>query len=97
MQFQDQYGRCAGLCPECRCEGTGGRCCRVPFQIRDPTTKEQIEDAEIVWLWPGLKKQCCQRNNYALKFPKAATPELRKTLMGSVILMDMALFEINEN
>jgi len=88
---------CGGCCPVCACSGTGGRCFRVPFYIRDPVSKEPIDDAVITWLWPGVKKACCQRNNYAVKFPKAASPDVRKTLMGSVILMDMALFEVSEN
>ena len=88
---------CGGCCIECQCGGNGGRCCRVPFHIRDPETKEPIDDSMILWLWPGIKKACCQRNNYAVKFPKQASLEMRKTLMGSVILMDMALFEVDQN
>ena len=88
---------CAGCCVAFECGGPGGRCCRVPFHLRDPITKEQVEDAGIVWLWPGLKKACCQRNNYAVKFPKNASSNERKTLMGATLLMDLALFEQSEN
>ena len=98
---------CAGCCIKCKCGGKGSRCCTVPFMIRDPTTKLPLESttpslpggekAEILKLWAGMAKECCGRNNYAIRFPASAPRELRATLMGSAILMDITLFEIKQN
>merc|ERR1712146_730020 len=32
----------AGLCVQCRCDGKKGKCCRVPFVIRDPVSNEPM-------------------------------------------------------
>jgi len=59
-----------GLCVMCRCGGQGGKCCRVPFFIRDPVTQEPVKcnneggesNAQITSLWMGMKR-CCQKKN----------------------------------
>merc|ERR1712194_158288 len=93
---------CCGDClPAIQCGGAKGRCCAIPFHIREPNppfaylmgekgTKEQT--AQITNLWSGLK-ECCNRQNYALHFPDGATPAQKATLMGSVFLIDMVNFE----
>ena len=91
---------CCGCCVLCTAGGKGGRCLAVPFIIRDPKTKEpmpgmstQTEHAEITNLWAGLKKECCMKDNYAINFPVGATYEMKATLMGTSILVDMTTSE----
>lgn len=91
---------CGGCCVLCTVGGKGGRCLAVPFIIRDPKTKlplpgtsNQTANAEITNLWAGLRKECCQKDNYAVNFPHGATYELKATLMGTSILIDMTTAE----
>ena len=63
-----------GLCVMCRCGGNGGKCCRVPFIIRDPNTQEPLKAggyegsgesmAQITSLWTGLKRCCLRKDAY---------------------------------
>lgn len=91
-----------GCCIMCRCggRGAGGKCCRVPFIVRDPNTFEPItvnggeEKAQVTDLWSGVKNQCCtQRNAYHLVFPDDAPAEDKITLIGSSILIDVIYSE----
>lgn len=85
---------CLGACMKCKCGGPKGKCCTVPFLIRDPRTLSQIEEAEITDLWAGFKNECCtKRNLYGIKFPSAASAEQRATLVGAALLIDVAIFE----
>jgi len=88
---------CLGACVRCRCscaEGSKGKCCRIPFLIRDPATLLQVDDAEVTDLWSGFKNECCtQRALYAVKFPREATPDMRATLLSTALLIDLTLFE----
>ena len=98
-----------GLCVQCRCGGGGGKCCRVPFIIRDPLTHEPLRasgpkkgaggetKAQITSLWTGMKRCCQKKDSYALHFPEGATKEMKATLIGSNILIDMAVFEHEED
>jgi hypothetical protein len=90
---------CCGACVAFECGGQKGRCCHVPFHIRDAVRREKIppqnpqsEAAEITQLWSGVK-ECCNRENYAVNFPQTATQEDKIIIMGGVLLIDMALFE----
>mmetsp|Transcript_19593 Transcript_19593/g.39170 ORF Transcript_19593/g.39170 Transcript_19593/m.39170 type:complete len:317 (-) Transcript_19593:43-993(-) len=97
-----------GLCVQCRCcdGGAGGKCCRVPFIIRDPHTHEPLKasgfggsgekKAQITSLWTGIKRCCQKKDAYAVHFPQGATKEMKATLIGSNILIDMAIFEQEE-
>lgn len=89
-----------GLCVMCRCGGKGGKCCRVPFIVRDPITFSPIkgnvgqENAQVTELWSGLKNECCtQRTSYHLVFPDDAPAEDKLTLIGSSILIDIVYVE----
>jgi len=89
---------CAGCCILCKCGGPGGRCLHVPYYIRDPVSFEKLksktgEDAAIDDLWEGVKKACCNRNNYAVAFPQGITPEMKATILGAVFLLEMAEYE----
>jgi len=96
-----------GLCVQCRCDGPGGKCFRVPFIIRDPVTHEPLRaggsrsggenKAQITSLWTGIKRCCQKKDAYAIHFPEGATKEMKATLIGSNILIDMAIFEQEEN
>lgn len=82
-----------GCCVECKCDGTKGKCCRVPYYIRDDQY-EKIADAEIVDLWAGFKNECCTRKNiYGVKFPPNATKDQKATLVGTTLLIDIAIVE----
>lgn len=100
---------CGGCCVKCTCAGgcTKGRCFAIPYYIREPTAPydyiegaKSTEDpkgkipnrAEITNLWSG-HKELCNRQNYALRFPGSATPQQKATLMGSVILIEVAEHE----
>jgi len=93
-----------GCCIMCRCGGEGGKCCRVPFIVRDPHTFEPIkgkdsgENAQVTELWGGWKNECCtQRNAYHLVYPESATVEDKITLIGSSILIDVVFAEQNND
>jgi hypothetical protein len=90
----------AGQCVMCRCGGGGGKCFRVPFILRDPTTKKPLPSetkettAQVTNLWSGWANECCMlKNAYHVAFPTGATPEDKMTLIGSSILVDMVMFE----
>mmetsp|Transcript_29397 Transcript_29397/g.50106 ORF Transcript_29397/g.50106 Transcript_29397/m.50106 type:complete len:286 (+) Transcript_29397:60-917(+) len=87
---------CAGICIQCRCGGGKGKCCRVPYIIRDPTTYEALkgnagqENAQVTQLWAGWKNECCtKRDVFHVVFPDNATAEEKLVLTGSAILMDV--------
>ena len=87
---------CLGACVMCRCGGGGGKCCRLPYIVRDPTTYEALkgnggqDEAQVTQLWAGWKNECCtQRDAFHLVFPDDATPEDKLLLMGSTILIDV--------
>jgi hypothetical protein len=96
-----------GLCIKPRCGGQKGKCCRLPFLLRDPVTLEPLqanstqdgeEMAQVTELWSGLVNEVCfQRHAYHLAFPSANTTrcsvEDKLVLIGSAILIDVALFE----
>mmetsp|Transcript_5328 Transcript_5328/g.11688 ORF Transcript_5328/g.11688 Transcript_5328/m.11688 type:complete len:301 (+) Transcript_5328:29-931(+) len=93
-----------GLCIMCRCGGPAGKCCRVPFIVRDPNDFTPIkgnsgnENAQVTELWSGWKNECCTlRNAYHIVFPDDATPEDRLTLIGSSILIDVLYAEQNND
>ena len=94
----------AGCCIQCRCGGPKGKCCRVPFIVRDPNTFEPIkgnkgaENAQMTQLFAGWKNECCtQRNAYHLVFPDDAPAEDKLTLIGSSILTDVLFAEQQGN
>lgn len=99
---------CAGCLPMFRCGGNGGKCCRIPFIIRDPVTLKPLmatmssnEDgeakAQITSLWTGIRRACQKKNAYALHFPADADAEMKATLIGANVLIDMTVFEQDEN
>mmetsp|Transcript_22877 Transcript_22877/g.48668 ORF Transcript_22877/g.48668 Transcript_22877/m.48668 type:complete len:298 (+) Transcript_22877:113-1006(+) len=94
----------AGCCVMCRCDGGKGKCCRIPFIVRDPETLEPVlsgateagkaVNAMIDLLWAGLKNECCsQKNAYHVAFPANMTAEEKTVLMGSSLLVDVTMFE----
>jgi len=87
---------CCGCFVKPRCSGRnrGAKCCRVPFLIRSPITNRPIEDAHVSELWTGWEQMCCTRRMmYRVKFPPEANPAMRVTLMGTALLIDLAVFE----
>jgi len=95
---------CGGICVLPRCAGQGGKCLRIPFLVRDPRTLEPIPSnahegkSQVTSLWTGLANEVCfRRHAYQVAFPVDATPEDRLTLVGSSILVDVALFEQDDD
>mmetsp|Transcript_33603 Transcript_33603/g.78546 ORF Transcript_33603/g.78546 Transcript_33603/m.78546 type:complete len:285 (-) Transcript_33603:65-919(-) len=96
---------CAGLCIKCKCGGKGGKCCRVPYPIREPRHPyKPIGDAAITDVWAGLQNECCtQREMYQVKFPQglAQSPQdeqdMRKVIVGTTLLIDLTMAEQNDN
>lgn len=93
-----------GCCVQCRCGGDGGKCCRVPFVIRDPNNLSPVmtdgneSSAQIDSLWSGWANECCRnRNAYHLAFPSGTTAEEKLILTGSGILIDVTVFEQNDD
>lgn len=96
-----------GLCVRCRCDGKKGKkgkCCRVPFLIRKHPTMEALDGARgglkavIDNLWAGWKHECCtQKNAYHVVFPKDSTAEDKLLLLGSTVLVDVTMFEQDDN
>lgn len=95
---------CFGCCVLCKCTcAKGGKCCRIPFLLRNPKTFKPVEmhgtstdtePAGITDLWAGFKNECCTKKNiYALKFPPDADQAMRATLIGSTLLVDITLYE----
>ena len=93
-----------GMCIRCRKDGSKGKCCRVPFIIRDPHTlapiptrgNESIAQADA--LWTGWANECCMNKNaYHLAFPQDATAEEKLILIGSAVLIDTTIFEQNQD
>mmetsp|Transcript_6907 Transcript_6907/g.14663 ORF Transcript_6907/g.14663 Transcript_6907/m.14663 type:complete len:318 (-) Transcript_6907:201-1154(-) len=72
-----------GLCIRPTCGGQGGKCCRLPFVLRDPDTlvplaatlaRDGEEQAQVTQLWTGLANEVCfQRNAYHVAFPPRST------------------------
>ena len=92
------------MCPMCRCDGPKGKCFRVPFILRDPSTLEPITsgatldgkavDAMVDTLWSGWKNECCsQKNAYHVTFPNGVSAAEKAVLVGSAILVDVTMFE----
>lgn len=94
-----------GMCVQCRCDGGKGKCCRVPYIVRDPVTRAPImsnankeNKAQVDSLWTGWGKQCCSlQNAYHLAFPSGISAEEKLLLTGSAILIDVTLFEQQED
>jgi len=85
---------CCGCCPEIKCGGSGARRCRIPFYLRNPETNDKIGDGQISDLWLGFKNECChKRNMYAIQYPPGATDAMKKTLIGTALLVDITVFE----
>jgi hypothetical protein len=85
---------CFGCCVLCLCEGSGAKCCRVPFYLRQPDDGSKIDEAHISDLWAGMKKECCTRQNlYQVKFPQNATDSMRVNMLASTLLLDLIFFE----
>jgi len=95
-----------GICVMCRCDGSQGKCCRVPFILRDPETHEPItsgtaagdddgtKKAMVDVLWAGWKSACCtSKNAYHLVFPPNVTAQEKAVVMGSTLLVDVTMFE----
>eukprot|EP00397_Hematodinium_sp_SG-2012_P044251 GEMP01049383.1.p1 GENE.GEMP01049383.1~~GEMP01049383.1.p1 ORF type:complete len:306 (+),score=63.34 GEMP01049383.1:262-1179(+) len=88
-----------GCCVKCECGKEKGRCFAVPYYIRnpqaphDPVVASDGKDAEITNFWSSMTKECCMRQNYALKFPRGVSPDVKATLMGSTFLIEMLDFE----
>jgi len=83
-----------GICVQCKCDGVRGKCCRVPYYIRHPSTREKYGDAQISDLFAGFKNECCtKRNIYSVKYPDMATPAHKATLLATSLLIDIALVE----
>ena len=93
-----------GMCVVCRCDGDKGKCCRIPFVLRDPTTLEPIPsgatldgkgiNSGVENLWSGWKNECCsQKNAYHVTFPANMTAKEKAVLMGSSLLVDVTMFE----
>jgi hypothetical protein len=108
-----------GLCVRCRCGGRQGKCCRLPFVVRDFHTREPLqtsttadgeETAQVTQLWSGLANEICfKRHAYHVAFPSSSvgpsggaarspcTVEDKLVLIGSSILVDVALFEQDDD
>ncbi len=64
------------------------------FYLRNPETNDKIGDGNISDLWLGLKNECChKRNMYAIQYPPGATDAMKKTLIGTALLVDITVFE----
>lgn len=89
-----------GCCVQCRCNGGRGKCCRVPFIVRDPRTLAPLktdgneDKAQVDALWTGWANECCAlKNAYHLAFPESIPAEEKLLLIGSAILIDVTVFE----
>jgi hypothetical protein len=83
-----------GCCARCECGGRRGKCCRLSYLVRDPVTSNQIEDAAVSEIWAGFHNKCCARRHlHAVKWPSTATREMRATLTGSAILINITFKE----
>eukprot|EP00591_Stephanopyxis_turris_P004369 CAMPEP_0195521676 /NCGR_PEP_ID=MMETSP0794_2-20130614/19156_1 /TAXON_ID=515487 /ORGANISM="Stephanopyxis turris, Strain CCMP 815" /LENGTH=295 /DNA_ID=CAMNT_0040651285 /DNA_START=168 /DNA_END=1051 /DNA_ORIENTATION=- len=90
-----------GLCVMCRCGGPKGKCCSVPFVVRHPMTMEELttsasrdSNAQVTQLWSGWANELFMKKNaYHVCFPANATEDEKLTLIGSSILLDIVLFE----
>ena len=64
------------------------------FYLRNPETNDKIGDGQISDLWLGFKNECChKRNMYAIQYPPGATDAMKKTLIGTALLVDITVFE----
>ncbi|CAD7965710.1 unnamed protein product [Amoebophrya sp. A120] len=91
---------CGDCCVNCDCSqgGCRGRCCAIPFYLRDLQTNEILPgerpgtQAQITNLFSGLK-ECVNRENYSVRFPDKATPQQKATVIGATFLIEMLHFE----
>uniref|UniRef100_A0A0G4HS54 Phospholipid scramblase n=1 Tax=Chromera velia CCMP2878 TaxID=1169474 RepID=A0A0G4HS54_9ALVE len=93
---------CLGCCVKCKCGGktSSSKCCSVPFYVRDPLTMEKVggDGEAITEGWSGWKKECCQRKGlYFHKFPNSATEDAKALLLASALLIDISVFEVDED
>jgi hypothetical protein len=93
-----------GMCVQCRCDGGRGKCCRIPFVIRNPDTLQPIATkgnasvSHVDALWTGWANECCRlKNAYHMTFPDGATAEEKLILTGAGILIDTTVFEQNSD
>jgi hypothetical protein len=90
---------CLGCCVKCNFGGPKGKCCRVPFPIREPKEPyNQIGNAVIGDLWAGIKHECCtKRNIYEIIYPPEVVTmnnqAMKATLIGAGLLVDITTFE----
>lgn len=104
MQTEKYYVRpdvcCGGLCIRCYCcDKKHAKCCRVPFFLREPATRQKIDNGEayISDLWAGWAHECCtKRDLYAIKFPQGADEATKITIVGAAHLLDIAFMEQDE-
>ena len=93
-----------GCCPRCRCGGDKGKCCRIPFILRNPSTLEPIKsgatkngkdvNSMVDVLWSGWANECCsQKNAYHVTFPNNVSAAEKAVLVGSTLLVDVTMFE----
>jgi hypothetical protein len=96
---------CMGICVKCALCGhdDGKECTRVPYFIRDPVTLEPVtirdsdSAAQIDSLHSGWGDECCtMRNKYHVAFPRGATAEQKIILTGSALLINVTMFEQEE-
>ena len=90
-----------GMCVMCRCGEEKGKCCRIPFIVRDPNTMEPVtasangeNKAMVDSLWTGWANECCRNKNaYHLVFPDNMSVEDKLLLTGAGILLDLTMYE----
>eukprot|EP00282_Hemiselmis_andersenii_P001167 CAMPEP_0114147856 /NCGR_PEP_ID=MMETSP0043_2-20121206/21327_1 /TAXON_ID=464988 /ORGANISM="Hemiselmis andersenii, Strain CCMP644" /LENGTH=285 /DNA_ID=CAMNT_0001242417 /DNA_START=64 /DNA_END=921 /DNA_ORIENTATION=- len=88
-----------GCCVRCRCtcNTKDGKCCRVPFLVRDPKTLEQ-KGGQVTDLWAGVASECCtHRGTYQIQYPPQCDNSMRATLQGSALLVDLVIFEQDQD
>jgi len=86
---------CLGCCVRCKCscDTKDGKCCRLPFLLRNPQTLEPV-GGDITDLWAGMKSECCtKRNTYSIRFPPNCDNSMKATIVGSALLVDLVVFE----
>lgn len=96
-----------GLCVQPRCGGNQGKCLRLPFLVRDPVTKEPLSggrtadgetNAQVTQLWSGLANEVCfKRHAYHIAFPSGCEASDKLVLIGSAVLVDVAIFEKDDD
>jgi hypothetical protein len=85
---------CGGCCVMPKCDGERSRCFRIPYFFYDYNTGEKLGDSRVEDLWAGLKNECCTRRNmYSLVFPPNCTEEMKATILGLALLIDITVYE----